>query len=204
MEILIATSNEAKIKKYSTILKEIGINYKTLKDINVNIEVEETGKTSKENSVIKAKAYYEATKMPVIVDDCSLIIDSLPRDKQPGVLVRRNKEGKRMSDEEMIQFYSKELEKIGGESTGGFDIAITIVDEHGKTYTAINRHNRFFVSKPCKERTHGYPLNSLIYEKDKGRYLAEHYEGKDIYKGSSFINDYDFIKSVLIDRKEKR
>ena len=43
MEILIATKNEAKIKKYSTMLEVLGIEYKTLKDFDSNINVEENG-----------------------------------------------------------------------------------------------------------------------------------------------------------------
>ena len=102
MEILIATKNEAKIKKYSTMLDVLGIGYKTLKDFDYDIDVEETGSTSKENSIIKANAYYKAFKMPIIVDDSALILDKLPPEKQPGVFVRRSNDGRRMSDEEMI------------------------------------------------------------------------------------------------------
>lgn len=197
MEILIATKNEAKIKKYSTMLNVLGIKYKTLKDFNNDIEVEENGNTPKENSVIKAKAYYNAFNMPVLVDDCGLILDELPLEKQPGVYVRRAVNGQRMSDEEMIEMYSKEIEEVGGETTGGFVIAITVVDGNGNIHTNEEKHDRVFVSKPCKERTVGYPMNSLIYDKATGKYLAQIYEGKNIYKGNSFEKDLEFIKSVL-------
>ena len=40
-------------------------------------------------------------------------------------------------------------------------------------------------------------MNSLIYNKDTQKYLAEEYEGQKMYKGNSFENDYTFIKSVL-------
>lgn len=200
MEILIATKNEAKIKKYSTMLNFLGIEYKTLRDFDVNIEVEETGNTPKENSTIKAKVYYKTFNMPVLVDDSGLILDKLPPAKQPGVFVRRHN-GKELTDEEIISLYSKEIEKVGGETTGGFIIAITIIDENGKIYTNEKKHNRLFVSKPCKERNLGYPMNSLIYDKENNKYLAQIYEGSNIYKGNSFENDLEFIKKVLIDEK---
>lgn len=201
MEILIATKNEAKIKKYSTMLNVLGIEYKTLKDFCYNIEVEETGSTPKENSIIKAKAYYEAFKMPVLVDDSGMILDKLPIDKQPGVFVRRY-DGKELSDEEIISLYSKEIEEVGGETTGAFIIAITIIDENGNIYTDETRHNRLFISKTCKERNPGYPMNSLIYDEETSTYLAQVYEGKNIYKGNSFEKDLEFIKKVLINKKE--
>ena len=202
MEVLIATNNKGKIKKYSTILNVLNIKYKTLQDYNINIDIEENGNTPKENSIIKAKEYYELLKMPILVDDCGLILDKLPEDKQPGVFVkRRNK--KVLTDEEMIEIYSQEIEKIGGETTGGFIVAITIIDEKGKIYTNEDRHDRFFVSKPCVERTPGFPLNSLIYNKETGKYLAQIYEGENIYKGNSFDRDLEFIKSILGGNNEK-
>lgn len=197
MKVLIATKNKAKIKKYSTMLNVLGVEYKTLNDFEKNIEVEENGNTPSENSIIKAKAYYKAFNMPVLVDDCGLILDKLSFDKQPGVFVRRTTDGIRMSDEEMIENYSKELEKVGGESTGRFVISITIIDKDGNIYTNEEKHDRLFVSKPCKERTPGYPMNSLIYDKETGKYLAQVYEGKNIYKGNSFEKDIEFIKSVF-------
>lgn len=197
MEILIATKNKAKINKYSTMLNVLGVKYKTLEDFGNDIEVEETGNTPKENSIIKAKAYNKAFGMPVLVDDCGLILDKLAAEKQPGVFVRRAKDGRRMSDEEMIEMYSKEIEDIGGKTTGGFVIAITIIDKNGNIYTNEEKHDRLFISKPCEERTPGYPMNSLIYNKETGKYLAQIYEGKNIYKGNSFENDLEFIKSVF-------
>ena len=200
MEILIATKNESKIKKYSTLFNALGIKYKTLKDFNINVEVEETGNTPKENSILKAKAYYEAFNMPVLADDSGLILDKLPKEKQPGVFVRRHN-GKELIDEEIIELYSGEINAVGGETQGAFIIAITIIDEDGKVYTDEKRHERLFISNPCKERNPGYPLNSLVYDKETGKYLAQVYEGSNIYKGISFEKDLEFIKKVLIDKK---
>lgn len=202
MEILIATKNEAKIKKYSTMLNVLGVKYKTLKDFDTSIEVEETGNTPKENSIIKAKEYYKVFKMPILVDDSGMFLDKLPLDKQPGVFVRRHN-GKELTDEEIIKLYSEEIEKIGGETTGAFIIAITIIDEKGNINTDETKHNRLFVSTPCIERNPGYPMNSLVYDKENNKYLAQIYEGSNIYKGSSFENDLKFIKSVLGGNDEK-
>jgi len=197
MEILIATKNEAKIKKYSTMLNVLGIEHKTLKDFERDIQVEETGNTPKENSVIKANAYYKAFGIPVLVDDSGMTLDKLPLEKQPGVFVRRHN-GRELSDEEIINLYSKEIEEVGGKTTGSFTIAITIIDEKGNAYTDETKHNRVFVSTPCKERNTGYPMNSLIYIEETGEYLAQIYEGKNIYKGNSFEKDLEFIKNVLV------
>lgn len=196
MKVLIGTNNKAKVKKYGTILNELKIEYCTPKDLNLDLDIEETGNTSEENSIIKAKAYYKATKMPVIVDDCGLVLDKLKPEEQPGVYVIRHN-GKRLTDEDAIKFYSDKIKTIGGETTGAFIVAISIADEKGQIHTNVMRHERYFIDKPCKERTEGYPMNSLIYNKETGKYLAQEYEGKAIYKGNSFEKDYEFIKKVL-------
>lgn len=198
MKLLIATKNKAKIKKYSTILNELGIDWITINELNKDINVEENGNTPNENAIIKAKAYYKAFNMPVLADDSGLILDKLSEDKQPGVYVRRYK-GKELTDEEIIELYSNEIDKVGGETTGGFLIAIAIIKENGEVFSNEIMHKRLFVSKPCIERTPGYPMNSLIYDKDTEKYLAQNYEGKAMYKGNSFGKDFEFIKSVLID-----
>lgn len=197
MKVLIGTNNKAKVKKYGTILNELKIEYCTPNDLNLHLDIEETGNTPEENSRIKANAYYEATKMPVIVDDSGMVLNKLPKEKQPGVYVRRHN-GTVLSDEEIIDLYSKEIENIGGKTPGAFIIAVSVADEDGKIHTNVISHERLFVSKPCQARTEGYPMNSLIYNEETGKYLAEIYEGKNIYKGNSFEKDFEFIKSILL------
>lgn len=57
MEVLFATNNPAKVKIYANRLEENGINLKTLADLNIADSVEENGKNSIENAIIKAKGY---------------------------------------------------------------------------------------------------------------------------------------------------
>lgn len=203
MKVLIATKNKGKIEKYSTILKKLNISYCTLDDMNINIEIEENGNTTTENAIIKANAYYNKVHMPVLTDDSGLIIDNLPKEKQPGVFVRRHN-GKVLTDEEIIELYSKEIEEIGGESTGAFVISIAIVDEKGNVHTKETKHQRLFISKPDINRVPGYPLSSLIYDKETNMYMTEKKKkGIEIYTESSFGEECEFIKSVLGGNNEK-
>ena len=132
-----------------------------------------------------------------------MVIDKLPSEKQPGVFVRRYN-GKRLSDEEMIELYSKELKEVGGESTGAFVISIAIVDEEGNIHTKETKHKRLFVSKPDINRVPGYPLSSLIYDKETNMYMTEKKKkGIKIYTESSFGEECEFIKSILGGNNEK-
>jgi len=203
MKVLIATKNKGKIDKYSTILKMLNVEYYTLEDLNININVEENGNTTTENAIIKARAYYDEFKIPVLTDDSGLVIDKLPVDKQPGVFVRRHN-GKELSDEEIIDLYTSEIEKVGGESTGAFIITIAIIDENGNIHTRETKHKRLFVSKPDVNRIPGYPLSSLIYDKENKMYMTEkQVKGINVYEQNTFGEEIKFIKSVLGGNNEK-
>ena len=203
MKVLIATKNKGKIEKYSGILEHLGIEYCTLEDMDLNIEINENGKNTTENAIIKAKAYYEKVQIPVLADDSGLIIDKLPEEKQPGVFVRRHN-GRELSDEEIIELYSKEIEKVGGESTGAFVISIAIIDEQRNIHTKETKHTRLFVSKPDVNRVPGYPLSSLVFDKEENMYMTEKKKkGLNIYTQSTFGEEAKFIKSILGGKNEE-
>ena len=187
-KILIATKNKGKIEKYSTILNKIGIDYYTLNDTQIDLNIEENGQTTTENAIIKAKEYYKNVGTPVLTDDSGLIIDKLPAEKQPGIYVKRHN-GKELTDEEILNLYSKEIEEVGGESTGAFVISIAIIDENGKLYTKETKHNRLFVN---------YNTNRLVFDKTSGMYMTEKKKkGIDVYNENRFQEEYEFIKNVF-------
>ena len=55
MDLIIATNNNGKLKEFREILKDKFDNIYGLAEKNINIEIEETGKTFQENALIKAK-----------------------------------------------------------------------------------------------------------------------------------------------------
>jgi XTP/dITP diphosphohydrolase len=75
MKIIVASNNQDKIRE----IKSIFTNYEivSLKDMNINIDVEETGSTFEENAYIKAKAIYDLTGEMVLADDSGIEIEAL-------------------------------------------------------------------------------------------------------------------------------
>ncbi len=82
--ILIGTGNKGKFREIERILKSIGIEAIPPEE---EVKVEEKGDTFLENAYIKAEAYYERFKMPVLTDDSGLVVYSL--DGYPGVFSSR-------------------------------------------------------------------------------------------------------------------
>ena len=87
-EIIVASTNQGKIKEIKAMLKDIDIEVLSMKDVlEQELEIEETGTTFKENALIKAKTIENIVNKPVLADDSGLEVDAL--DKQPGIYSAR-------------------------------------------------------------------------------------------------------------------
>lgn len=83
-EILFATNNKHKLKEVRSFLSPYGITVYGLSDVLLDvIEPEETSDTYRDNALIKANAYKNATTLPIISDDSGLEITAL--NNLPGV-----------------------------------------------------------------------------------------------------------------------
>lgn len=197
-EILFATGNASKVARFYDKLLERGILIKSLKDLNIELDVEENGKTAIENATIKAKAYYEATKMVTMAMDDTMYIEGIPDDKQPGVFVRRVN-GKRLNDQEMIEYYTNLVKTYGkdGRLSTKWILGMVIIRD-GKIFTYEGVTDEYYlVDTPAEKMREGYPLSSILINKKVNKYdvyLTE--EDKKIGEAddSGFI---DFIEKSI-------
>lgn len=87
MKFVLASKNPHKLMEMQDILGELGVEVVLESDVGVDLEVEETGATFEENSLLKARAVMEATGLPAIADDSGLCVDAL--NGAPGVYSAR-------------------------------------------------------------------------------------------------------------------
>lgn len=87
MKLAIATNNKNKLREIREILGGYFDELLSLKDLGINIEIEETGSTFEENALIKARAIVSLTSLPALADDSGLMVDAL--DGAPGVYSAR-------------------------------------------------------------------------------------------------------------------
>lgn len=172
MKVLFATTNPAKVGKYKEALKERNIELITLKDLDLNLHVEENGKNCIENAYIKAKSYYDATGIISIGMDNSLFIEELPEEKQPGTHVRRVG-GKELSDEEMIEYYTNLVKEYGGKLTAKWVYGMVVYGENCAREHTWSKSHFYFVDKPSNKRNPGYPLDSIAIIPEFNKYLVE-------------------------------
>lgn len=81
--IIFATGNQDKLKEIREILKGLPYEIKSLKELGIDVPIDENGKTFEENAAIKVNTIMEATGKMVMADDSGLEVDYMG--KKPGI-----------------------------------------------------------------------------------------------------------------------
>lgn len=180
MKLLYGTGNLAKLSAMRNRLEQLDIELIGLNDLRVegkNVpEVKEDGNTPLENARRKAMAYYEAFQIPVFSCDSGLYFDNVPDEVQPGVHVR-NVNGKCLSDDEMIDYYSG-LVKAYGNLVARYRNAICFVMDNTHIYEAMEpsmESEKFILTdKPHSTiRKEGFPLDSISLDIKTNKYYYD-------------------------------
>jgi XTP/dITP diphosphohydrolase len=173
-KVLFATGNESKVKRFKDDLLNNDIEIISINDIDENIDVIENGHDAIENALIKAREYAKRLDIPVFAMDDSLYIDNIPKDKQPGLYVRRVN-GKRLSDEEMIKYYSNLAHEYGvdGRLTCRWVYGIAVINNKIESTYTWSKNDFYIVDKPSDKINLGYPLNTISINKKLNKYFTD-------------------------------
>ncbi|MFI3201727.1 MAG: XTP/dITP diphosphatase [Eubacteriales bacterium] len=85
--IIFATSNEGKMKEIRELLGDLEMEVYSLKELGIDVDIEENGISFEENAMIKAKEIAKIVDGIVIADDSGLEVDALG--KEPGIYSAR-------------------------------------------------------------------------------------------------------------------
>lgn len=173
-KVLFATENDSKVKRFKNKLLEKNIEIITIKDLKSKINISENGKNAIENALIKAKSYAEIVDLPIFAMDDNLFIEGIPEDKQPGIYVRRVN-GKRLSDSEMIEYYSHLAHEYGenGKLTCRWVYGIAVVNNGVESTYSWSKEDFYIVDKPSNKIDSGYPLNTISINKKLNKYFTD-------------------------------
>ena len=131
--IIFATSNQGKMKEVRMILSDLDVEVLSMREVGIQIDIEENGKTFEETALIKAKAIHEITGALVLSDDSGLEVDYM--DKAPGIYSARFL-GEETSYDIKNQYIIDQLKDAKEEErTARFVCAIACVLPNGETAT---------------------------------------------------------------------
>ena len=126
-KIVIASSNKGKIKEFQSYFDSFGLILIPQEEMGVS-DIEETGKTYVENSILKARHASKVTGLPAIADDSGLSVEYL--DGQPGIYSARFS-GPGSDDKKNRDLLLKKLEGVPFEERhASYHAVITLLHHH--------------------------------------------------------------------------
>lgn len=163
-EIIIASGNKGKIREAQEILNEYNI--VSIKDIGLDIDVEEDGKTFEENAIKKAETIAKELKGKLcIADDSGIEIEHL--DGFPGVRTKRWHNG---TDRERNLALLEKLDGIPKEKRKIKFVTAIAVSDGNNTICEKGIIEGYVTEKPRGDNGFGF---DEIFELYNGKTLAE-------------------------------
>ena len=135
MRAVLASKNAHKLEEISKIVEQFDLQLVLQSELGIDVDVEETGTTFEENSMLKARAVMEKSGLPAIADDSGLMVDAL--DGAPGIYSARFGGDRCHSDRERYEYLLSLLENVPEEQrTARFVSVITLLYPDGTAVVA--------------------------------------------------------------------
>lgn len=170
-KIIFATNNEGKVKEIRQIFSgerkrdnDSLFEIVSLKDIGVDITVEENGSSFEENAMIKAKAIMKITGEMVLADDSGFEVDYL--NKEPGIYSARY-----LGEDTPYSVKNNEIlkrckEAKDGERTARFVCAIACAFPDGQEIITRGVFEGELAKEPAGE--YGFGYDPIFYLPERG------------------------------------
>jgi XTP/dITP diphosphohydrolase len=156
-KLVLATRNQGKITEFRRILDALApgaidlIGVDQFPDL---VDVEETGSTFEENSLLKARYTCQATGLPAIADDSGLCVDALNGD--PGIFSARWA-GTHGNDQANLEKVLDQLKDVPDEKrTARFMCVASLVLPDGREQVAEGRFEGHILHAPVGDNGFGY------------------------------------------------
>jgi len=155
-KIVVASGNEGKIAEIRSIFSDLEI--VSMHELGFTDEIEETGKSFKENAKIKAETVAKAFSLPALSDDSGLCVEGL--NGAPGIYSARfSGEG----PAENRKLLLKRMEHVY-DRRAYFESAVCLCLPNGKTFFGQGRtYGRILYEEIG---TNGFGYDSLFYSDD--------------------------------------
>lgn len=167
MQLLLATTNQGKIRELNKLFAEAGLSLIGLGDWASDEELE-TGETFAENALLKARYYHQVSGLATIADDSGIEVEAL--DGAPGIYSARYA-GAEASDRDRVNKLLAELQDVPPEKRGARFVCVAAIVWSGG--------ERVFTGEACgillKEvrGEGGFGYDPIFYYPPLGKAFAE-------------------------------
>ena len=170
MKVVLASKNPHKLVEISKITEKFDMELVLQSELGIDIDVEETGTTFEENSLLKAKAVMEATGLPALADDSGIAVDAL--NGEPGIYSARYGFDESLDDWGRLLLLLKNTEHVpDGQRQAQFVCVISMVTPDGQVIQARGEIHGELLREPAGENGFGY--DPIFYYPPFGKTTAE-------------------------------
>ena len=170
MKVVLASKNPHKLVEIRKITEKFGMELVLESELGVDIEVEETGTTFEENSLLKAEAVMKATRLPALADDSGICVDALGG--EPGIYSARYGFDPTLDDFGRLRLLLENTEAVpDGKRQAQFVCVISFVTPEGKVIQARGEVHGELLRAPAGAGGFGY--DPIFYYPPFGKSLAE-------------------------------
>lgn len=170
MKVVLASKNQHKLIEIGKIMEKLDIQLVLQSELGVDIDVEETGTTFEENSLLKAKAVMEATGLPALADDSGIAVDAL--NGEPGIYSARYGFDPSLDDWGRLLLLLKNTEHVPDDQRQAqFVCVISLVMPDGRVVQARGEAHGMLLRQAAGEGGFGY--DPIFYYPPFGKTFAE-------------------------------
>lgn len=167
--LLIATHNPGKLREYEALLADLPLILTGPGREGIELGIEETGESFRQNAVLKARAYAQASGLLTLADDSGLEVDVLGG--EPGVFSSRYA-GPGADDEDRVRLLLRKLEGVPWEErTARFRCVIALATPQGEMWTAEGSCEGIIAFEPRGE--HGFGYDPVFYLPQLDKTMAQ-------------------------------
>ena len=168
MAVLLATTNAGKIRELRSILTAVTL--ATPAELDLDLEVAESGQTLAENAAIKAIAFARATNMVTLADDSGLEVDALGG--APGIHSARYG-GASLDDVGRLELLLRNLKRITefSQRSARFKCCMAVTFPDGRRLETSGICEGFIAQTPSGSGGFGY--DPIFYLPDQQKTMAE-------------------------------
>jgi XTP/dITP diphosphohydrolase len=175
IELLIATTNPAKLAEYRSLLRDFALRPISLGDAGIDAEAPETATSFQENARLKAAFYSSRAGIPTLADDGGLEVDALGG--APGVLSHRwlgidHPDDRALAEEVIRRLTGIEAPRRTARIRAAAALIYAVEGERREAVAEAALEG--VIADRCyREVSKGFPYRSVLYLPERGCYLAE-------------------------------
>lgn len=164
-KLLLGTRNLGKIEELKDLLVGVGIEIVTPEDLDLALDVEETGKTYLENATRKASSYAANSGMPTLADDSGLEVGALGG--APGIISARYSLKPGANDKDRRDYLLAQLQGRPKPWSARFHCTVVLASPGSETHFAEGNCEGEIIPVERGAAGFGYDPIFLIPEPDK-------------------------------------